>query len=66
MHVIGAAQICQEAVPWLGSKSLTSRRCAHRYCPECTTAYIDSALNDGKLHLRCPGAAGSGSAGSST
>ena len=23
-------------------------------------AYVDSALNDGKLHLRCPGAAGSG------
>ena len=35
-------------------------RCAHRYCAECTTAYVDSALTDGKLHLRCPGATASG------
>ena len=44
---------------------LTSRRCATATAG-CTTAYIDSALNAGKLHLRCPGAAGSGLAVSST
>ena len=55
---IGAAQMSEPCLARLQIAHKPPLRAP--LLPECTTAYVDSALNDGKLHLRCPGAAGSG------
>ena len=50
--------ICFDELPWLESTRLcTSSRAAggHRLCAPCATRYVDLAIGEGKLYVRCSG-----------
>ena len=50
--------ICFDKLPWLESTRLcTSSRAAggHRLCAPCATRYVDLAIGEGKLYVRCSG-----------
>ena len=50
--------ICFDELPWLESTRLCkSSRAAggHRLCAPCATRYVDLAIGEGKLYVRCSG-----------
>ena len=44
--------ICSDKVLWT---SMTPFGRCHRACSPCAREYVDHALNEGRLHVRCPG-----------
>lgn len=47
--------ICFDEMPWSSMVSLVPEaRCHPRICRGCATQYVDTALTDGKLYVRCP------------
>eukprot|EP00325_Prymnesiales_sp_UTEX-LB-985_P023949 CAMPEP_0174719780 /NCGR_PEP_ID=MMETSP1094-20130205/31957_1 /TAXON_ID=156173 /ORGANISM="Chrysochromulina brevifilum, Strain UTEX LB 985" /LENGTH=626 /DNA_ID=CAMNT_0015920149 /DNA_START=125 /DNA_END=2005 /DNA_ORIENTATION=+ len=46
--------ICLQDLPFPAMVSTHNARC-HRICQGCARSYIDSAIEEGKLYIRCPG-----------
>ena len=49
--------ICLDDLPWLETARLckSSRGGGHRLCAPCATRYVDLAIGEGKLYVRCSG-----------
>jgi len=49
--------ICLDDLPWLETTRLckSSREGGHRLCAPCATRYVDAAIGEGKLYVRCSG-----------
>lgn len=48
--------ICLDDVCWTATKPTCKAR-KHRICEPCVRQYVDTALGEGKLYVRCPGVA---------
>ena len=49
--------ICMEEVPYSAKVSTVPEAKCHRVCFTCARQYVDSAIADGRLFIRCPGEA---------
>lgn len=49
--------ICMEEVPYSAKVSTVPAAKCHRVCFTCARQYVDSAIADGRLFIRCPGEA---------
>lgn len=46
--------VCLDDLPWFDTKKMCQKG-RHRLCGTCATRYLDLALGEGKLYVRCPG-----------
>jgi len=47
--------ICMDTVPWGEMTSLVPKQRCHRTCRSCAEQHVEHALEEGRMHVRCPG-----------
>ena len=52
---LSQCMICADETPFRSLVSTVPSQVCHRTCRSCATRWVDSAITDGKLYIRCPG-----------
>lgn len=47
--------ICFDTVSWAEMTTTVPGKRCHRTCASCATRHVDTALTEGRMHVRCPG-----------